>query len=63
MIAKIFPIPILNKIIKVQGKTNLEMTVHHDKPSMALARARQIRGYWSHLDLQTQKRKVEEKQE
>ena len=36
------------------------MAIHHHKPSTTLARARQVRGYQSHLDLQTQKRKVEE---
>ena len=47
---------------KLQNKgvsyTNIEMAIHHYKPSMTLARARQIRGYQSHLDLQTQKRKA-----
>jgi len=43
--------------------TNVEMAIYHHKPSMTLARARQIRGYQRHLDLLTQKREVEDKQE
>jgi len=34
------------------------MAIHHHKPSTTLARARQLRGYWNHLDSQTQKRKT-----
>ena len=34
------------------------MDIHHYKPSTALARARQLRGYRFHLDPQTQKREV-----
>ena len=34
------------------------MAIHHHKPSTALARARQLRGYWSHLDSQIQKRET-----
>jgi len=62
MAYRIFSIPILNYEIKVQVKTNLEMAIHHHKPSTALAKARQIRGYRSHLDLKAPQTKVEEKQ-
>jgi len=46
----------------VQTKTNLEIAIHNHKPSMTLARTRQIRGYRSYLDLQAPQREVEEKQ-
>ena len=36
------------------------MDIHYHKPLTALARARQLRGYWFHLDPQTQKREVNE---
>jgi len=39
--------------------TNIKMAIHHHKLSTELARARQIRGYQSHLDLQIHKREVE----
>ena len=36
------------------------MTIHHHKPSMALARIRQLRGYRIYWDLQTKKREANE---
>ena len=49
---KIFPILNLKYQIKVQEENNTEIVIHHHKPSMTLARARQIRSYRIHLDLQ-----------
>ena len=37
--------------------TTIEMDIHHHKPSMALARARQLRGYQIHLDPQNRRGK------
>ena len=36
------------------------MDIHHHKPSMALARARKLRGYRSHVDSQIKKRDANE---
>jgi len=36
----------------VQEENKTEMVIHHHKPLMTLARARRIRGYRIHLDLQ-----------
>ena len=36
----------------MQVENNTEMIIHHHQPSMAFVRARQIRGYTIHLDLQ-----------
>jgi len=38
--------------------TSIGMAIHHHKPSTALARARQLRGYRSHLYSQTQNKEA-----
>ena len=59
MADEIFPIPDLHYEEGV-SYTTIEMDVHHHKPSTALARRRQLRGYRFHLDPQTQKSEVNE---
>ena len=60
MAYKIFPIPVLHYEIKGTSYTTIGMDIHHHKPSTALARARQLQGYRSHLDSQTKKREANE---
>ena len=40
--------------------TSIRMAIYHHKPSTTLARVRQLLGYRSHLDSQTQQRKANE---
>ena len=58
MADEIFPIPDLHYKNEGASYTTIEMDIYHHKPSTALTRTRQLRGYRFHLDPQTQKREA-----